>query len=136
MNTIAALKSKFPVGNLDHLLEDIEIPVLTGANAQGDLSWYPDLSSKATNFQPIPSGGEIILSGNNGHPHTLFSMSGECLLSRNPSAQEQQLGTVVVPEGGLLLVGHNEHGYHIIGEGTYIFNRSREMRDEIILLAD
>ena len=135
MLTIETLKTDFPVGNLDHLIEDVEIPVLTGPNPQGDLSWYPIREGNVAGLKPIPREGVVILAGNNGHPHTLFSMTGECLYAPN-TQRGQRLGTVVVPEGAVLLVGHNEHRYHAVGAGTYIFNRSREMRDEIRMLAD
>jgi hypothetical protein len=62
-------------------------------------------------------------------------MTGECLFAPGPKG-DQRLGTAVVPEGGVLLVGHNEHGYHAVGEGTYVFNAAREQRNEIRRLAD
>lgn len=136
MNTIELLKNQFPVGDLEHLMSDAEIPVLTGPNSQGDLSWYPiNTDKKIADLEAIPANGKVVLEGNNGHPHTLFSMTGECFISISPS-QGQLLGTVVIPEGSVLLVGHNEHGYNAVGAGTYLFNRSREMREEIELLAD
>ena len=36
---VTELSTTFPVGNLDHLLSDVEIPVLTGPQAQGDDCW-------------------------------------------------------------------------------------------------
>jgi hypothetical protein len=134
MNTIATLAEKFPIGDLSHL-DDIEIPVSSGPNAQGDLSWFPLRSGKVAGLKPIPQEGVVILSGNNGHPHTLFSLKGECSVALNLT-QEQRLATVVVPEGAELLVAHNEHGYHVVGEGTFQFNCAFEYRTELRRLAD
>jgi hypothetical protein len=128
------LSTKFPIGNLSHLLDDAEIPVLTGPQAQGDVFWYPMKPGQVAGLVPIPVKGVVIVEGLNGHPHTLFA-DGECFWSANPG-RDQRLGTAVVPEGSTLIVAHNEHGYSAVGAGSYVFNRSREQADEIKLLAD
>jgi len=129
-----ALQKMFPVGDLDHLLDEAEIPVLKTPQAQGDVFWYPVRDGQVSGLKPIPSQGLVIVEGLNGHPHTLFA-DGECLFAPNPQ-RGQRLGTAVIPEDSTLIVGHNEHGYSMVGSGTYVFNRSREQSDEIRILAD
>lgn len=134
MNTLEIAK-KFPIGNLDHLFERSEIPVLTGPQAQGDVSWFPVREGKVADLKEIPTEGIVIVEGQNNHPHVLFNYQGTCLFKKDTS-RGVGIGTVVVPEGSILGVGHNEHGYNMVGKGTYVFNRAREMRQEIQLLAD
>jgi hypothetical protein len=129
------IEAKFPIGNLDHLLDDAEIPVLTGPNAQGDVSWYPVRSGQVAGLKEIPVEGVVIVEGQNGHPHVLFNYEGTCLFKPDTN-RGQGIGTVVVPEGAVLGLGHNEHGYHMIGAETYVFNRAREQADEIRLVQD
>jgi hypothetical protein len=134
MNTLEVAK-KFPIGNLDHLFGELEIPVLTGAQAQGDVSWFPTPKGEVAGLKEIPAKGIVIVEGQNGHPHVLFNYEGTCLFK--PDTQRGSgIGTVVVPEGAVLGVAHNEHGYNMVGTGTYVFNRAREMADGIRLVAD
>ena len=135
MNTLESLATKFPVGDLGHLLDEVEIPVLTGPQAQGDVSWYPTRAGQVAGLLPIPKEGLIILEGRNGHPHTLFA-EGECFFAPNKDRNAVSLGTAVVNEGSTLFVGHNEHGYNALGAGQYLFNGAREQASEIRRLAD
>jgi hypothetical protein len=132
---VTELSTTFPVGNLDHLLSDVEIPVLTGPQAQGDVSWYPIRKGQVAGLKEIPAEGIVIVEGQNGHPHILFNYQGVCFF-RPDTNRGIGIGTVVVPEDAVLGVGHNEHGYNMVGEGSYVFNRSREQADKIKILAD
>lgn len=129
------LNQRFDIGDLSHLIDDAEIQVLTGPQAQGDVSWYPT-DKKAQDAKEIPQGGLVIMEGLNNHPHTLFAQDGPVMFSRNPDKSAVYLGTAVVPKGSTLVVGHNEHGFSAVGEGTYIFNGAREQANEIRRLAD
>lgn len=124
-----ALQEKFPVGNLDHLLEGAEIPVLAGPQAQGDVSWYP--VEEEIKGEPIPQEGLVIVEGQNGHPHTLFADGGPVFFERQGAA-----GLALVPEGSTLIIGHNEHGYSAAAPGTYRFTVARQQADEVRRLAD
>jgi hypothetical protein len=131
---VKELTKKFPVGDLEHLLDTVEIPVSSGPQAQGDVAWYPVRKGQVEGLKPIAAKGIVIVEGLNGHPHTLFA-DGECFWAPN-TQRGQRLGVAVVPEGSTLIIGHNEHGYSAAGPGQYNFNRSREQRTEIEILAD
>ncbi len=134
MNTLE-IATRFPIGDLQHLEEALEIPVLTAPQAQGDVSWYPVREGNVAGLEEIPADGIVIVEGQNGHPHVLFNYEGTCFFK--PDKQRGQgIGTVVVPESAVLGVGHNEHGYNMVGPGTYVFNRAREQADEIRIVAD
>lgn len=135
MNTLDSLKTKFPVGDLGHLLDDVEIPVLTGPQAQGDVSWYPTRPGQVAGLIPIPTEGLVILEGRNGHPHTLFAIGG-CFFAPNTDRRAVSLGTAVIEKDATLIVGHNEHGYSAVGAGQYLFNGAREQASEIRRLSD
>ena len=134
MNTIATLTQKFNTGSLDHLIADTEIPVLTGPNAQGDVSWWPTREGKVAGLIEVKPEGYPVVKGEAGGNTHLLLADGPVFFA--PSKDLLRLGTLVIPEGSVAHLHHPEHGYHSIGAGTYIMKGQRTQMDEIRRIAD
>jgi hypothetical protein len=134
MNTLETLGAKFNQGSFDHL-EDIEIPVLTGMQRQGDVIVIPQREGKIAGLLPIPKEGIAVVRGENGGNTHLLVAEGDVTYAPNPS-RGQRLGSLLVGEGGVAYLTHPEHGFNAIGTGSYVINRQREQADEIRIIAD
>jgi hypothetical protein len=138
--TIAELITRHGVDVLEHLDRQIDVPVLTGLQAQGDVIVIPQkglgLLDKVDT--PVPSSGVAVVRGENGgNTHLLLADQGPVFYSAAaPMSTSLKLGTLVVPEGSTALLAHPEHGYAGIGPGRYEVRRQREQADEIRLVAD
>lgn len=128
-------------------------PVITGLQAQGDLIIIPwDAvimrhvdKEHVARAEQIPAGGVVVLTGNNGHDHTLAPVPGvrwyryrsnDFSSSSWRSPTPTTLGILVVDEGSVGVLGHIEHGDSYIGPGRYVIRRQREQADEIRAVAD
>jgi hypothetical protein len=114
-----------------HLAADAEVPVLTGAQAQGDLLVVPVHPTEAPElpWQPVPDGGVQVVRGEaTGNTHWLhrgFDSPGV----RWAEAEDAGLtiGFLDVPaEQSAQLIHTDEHGANGIGPGFYRINRKRE----------
>lgn len=128
MRTVAELIESTGVDVLEHLNRQASVPVLTGPQIQGDVSFLPIHGQAST---PIPAAGVVVASGREGHDHRLV---GGGFFDRNEGGV--QIGVLTVPEGGEVYAAHDEHGFMGFGPGTYRVGRQREQADEIALVAD
>lgn len=130
--TLAELTSRTGLTVLDHLEQQVHIPVLDGLQAQGDLIVIPlavlddvHVPSRARWRAVPPDGVELLRGAAGGNPHTLVA---------EPGAAEW---TADVQDGQWLAVGvlratrpayliHPEHGGSGIAAGTYVIRRQRE----------
>lgn len=131
MATLAEIEQQTGVTVFDHLARDAEVPVVTHAAAQGDVSILR--VAKAAASTPIPAAGMPIIRGEaGGNTHSLhgigafFDAADAALL----------LGTLSVPEGRQAHLLHPEHGGMAIAPGTYEIGRQREYAGEWRLVAD
>ena len=134
MNTLTKLSSKFNTEVLGHL-EDIEVPVLSGLQRQGDVMIVPSRPGQVTGLEPVPSEGFPVVRGENGGNTHLLVAEGDVSFAPNP-VRGQRLGTLLVGEGSVAWLTHPEHGFNGIAPGQYIITRQREQSDEIRLVAD
>lgn len=135
METLEKLSQKFHTGSLEHLEAQAEIPVLTGAQRQGDVSWWPMRAGQVAGLEQVKPEGYPVVKGEAGGNTHLLLAEGEVLFA--PSSQGGvRLGTLVVKEGSVAHLHHPEHGYNSIGSGTYLFNGQRTQMDEIRRVAD
>jgi len=133
-----------------HLVADAEVPVLTGAQAQGDLLVFPATATGdgAPAWGPVPDGGVQLVRGEaTGNTHWLHrglaadgSRSEGVRWAPAPAVRTGPgtdpaddggpplaLGLLHVPEGGSALLIHtDEHGANAIGPGSYAIHRKRE----------
>lgn len=134
--TVAALEKRTGITIDDHLLRELEIPVLTGVpQRQGDILFIPGTPNQRATT-PIPAGGYPVVRGENGgNTHALHTDLGECFY--DPAGGDgQRLGVLTVAENSVAILSHPEHGFMGFGSGTYAVHRQREQADEIRMVAD
>lgn len=119
-----------------HLTAELEVPILTGVQAQGDLLVFPAEAPADVRWQTVPADGvQLIRSEATGNTHWLHQDQG-CRGVRwaEPELEQiwnddlaQRLAYVHVPDGeAALLIHTEEHGANGLGPGTYAINRKRE----------
>jgi hypothetical protein len=120
------------VGVPPHLLADAEIPVLTGAQAQGDLLVVPAEPPSSLRWRPVgPEGVQVVHGEATGNTHWLhrgFDATGVRWADPDPDDEDELvLGYLSVPEGASALLIHtDEHGANGIGPGRFAVRRKRE----------
>jgi hypothetical protein len=138
MHTFSSALSLVGVTVPDHLAADADVPILTGAQAQGDLIVIPVPEPTGLDWETLPSNGIQVVHGEaGGNTHWLhpgFDSPGVCWAPTppppRPTAQAGlALGHVRVPEGqSALLIHTDEHGANGLGPGTYVLHRKRQLR--------
>jgi len=114
---------------------DLEIPVLTGVQRQGDVLVRPAIVTAVT---AVPAAGTPVVRGENGgNTHTIHAADGPVYCDTGTaSTRNLQVACLSVPEGSTAYLGHPEHGYMGIGPGDYEIRRQREMAEEMRMVAD
>ena len=141
--TLTEVLSRHDISVADELLADIEVPVLTGVQRQGDVLIVPrgklGVAERAA-MASIPATGVAVVRGEaTGNTHLLDAIDGDCRWSAHESRStgDLVLGVLEVPEGALAALIHtDEHGCNMIGAGVYVLHGKREMADEIRRVAD
>ncbi|WP_214406900.1 hypothetical protein [Pseudonocardia lacus] len=127
------------VGTLGVLDSEIDVPILTGAQRQGDVIVL-SRPQRAPATTPIPpSGVQVVKAEASSNTHTLHSWDGACSFDADPTGGDTglTLGTLTVPEGASAYLVHTEeHGANGIGPGTYELRRQREFAGEWRRVAD
>lgn len=121
---------------LDYLDRSMEVPQITAAACQGDVSIFRrDNMTPATT--PMPKTVMVVRSEASSNTHTLHP-NGECFFDYNPDASVTNLtiGTLTVAEGSSAFMSHQEHGGIEIMPGTYRIGRQREFQGEWQMVAD
>ncbi|GAA1077250.1 hypothetical protein [Nocardiopsis composta] len=133
--TLADLTARTGLDVLDHLEQQVSVPVIDGLQAQGDLivvpaGLVPGFSPPVdrSSWEEVPAAGlELLRSASGGNPHTLVA-DGGCLWARFVNdPQHLALGAVRTTRPAYLL--HPEHGGTGIAPGTYLIRRQREGGD-------
>lgn len=137
--TLAEVIDRHGVDVLDHLDRQLEVPVLAGLQAQGDVIVVPEaigyVRKPATT--PVPRAGVAVVQGENGGNTHLLIAEGEVFFdSMTRTDTGLDLGVLTVAEGAQAFLAHPEHGYAGIAPGSYTVRRQREQADEIRLVQD
>lgn len=133
--TLASAIDHYGVDVHEHLDREFEIPVLSGAQRQGDVIVLPRHTTPATTT--VPQAGHPVVRGENGGNTHLLLADGDVFFdAKVASATDLALGTLTVAEGATAYLAHPEHGYVGIAPGTYEVRRQREQADELRLVAD
>lgn len=117
--------------------DDIEIPVLTGVQRQGDVIVVP--ATGVSVVQPVPTAGAPVVRGESGgNTHAIHADpdSGVCCDTLAALPTDLRVATLYVPKGATAWLAHPEHGFLGIGPGTYEVRRQREQADELRMVAD
>lgn len=127
--------SKFGTEVLDHLDRQVQVPVVTTAACQGDVSILRVTTAPATTV--VGKAGVAVVRGENGgNTHSLHG-SGSIFWDVAPErADSLVLGTLTVPAGSEAVLAHPEHGFLSIAPGTYRLGRQREFAGEWRMVAD
>lgn len=135
MITIAQLVEVTGKDVLDHLDRSAEVPVISQAACQGDVSILRVTTAAATT--PMPKTVVVVASEASSNTHTLHP-AGECYWDRHEAsgAGDVMLGTLTVPEGATAFMSHQEHGGIEIAPGTYRIGRQREFAGEWAYVRD
>ncbi len=118
-----------------HLAAQAEVPVLTGAQRQGDIIALPTRPG-ADAGTPVPAEGVAVVRGEAGGNTHLLVADGAVTWRATSGDDRLELGTVTVPPGGVAWLLHPEHGAQGLGPGCYRIRRQREQADEIRMVAD
>lgn len=132
MKTLNELAAQTGVELDEHLVRDLEIPVLSGVQCQGDLIVLPASAAGRiypAAVQPVPAQGVELLRGQ--HPHVLVADPGTCRVLR---LDGQDLAVVDADAAVHLL--HPEHGGMGLAPGRYVVRRQREQAEQQRLVAD
>jgi len=123
---------------LDHLDRDLEIPVIDGLQAQGDLILIPIAApgpSAADGRQTVPAAGvPVIEAAGAGHEHRLFAGTPGTAFWTPARGSGQDIGVLECTAPAF--VAHPEHAYAGLAPGAYLFRRQREQADVERLVAD
>lgn len=114
---------------------DIDIPVLSGVQRQGDVLVRP---ADVTATKPVPAAGTPVVRGESGgNTHAIVPADGPVFCDVNAgSARDLRVAVLSVPEGSTAYLSHPEHGFMGIAPGNYEIRRQREMAEEIRMVAD
>lgn len=142
--TFAALKERFNTGTefVGDFAADLDIPVLSGPQCQGDVSVCPiDLYGTTPTFgDPVAvtgAGVEVIRGGAMNNAHTLRSLdAGVVWRPVVFSGEGVALGELTVADGAQCFLEHSEHGFNGVAAGTYVVGRQREQAEAVRMVAD
>lgn len=117
---------------LDH---QVSIPLLSGAQRQGDVIILPRPGVTATTR--VPDAGTPVVRGENGGNTHAIQADGEVYCDvLQPSVRELTVARLFVAEGAEAVLCHPEHGFNRIAPGSYEIRRQREMAEEMRMVAD
>ena len=133
MATLADIEQATGVTVFDYLARDAEVPTVTEAACQGDVSIRRMDQPAAT--IPLPKAGFPVVRGEaNANTHSLH---GDAFYDPSDGRDgDLVLGTLTVPDGREAYLLHPEHGGMAIQPGTYLIGRQREWSGEWRMVAD
>ena len=134
-STIDSMTTRTGVTVLDHIDLSADVPVVSVAAAQGDVSILRVTTRPATT--PMPARVDVVRGEAGGNTHSLHP-SGDCFwdAATARSVADLTLGTLTVPEGSTAVLAHPEHGFLELAPGTYRIGRQREYAGEWAYVAD
>ena len=134
MPSLQVLAARYGYDDLSVAFPEADIPVLRGAQRQGDVLVLPSTLPKSLpgfgRSQRLDGGVVVVGSDGFGHTHTLFGDGVVRRLRASESARDKTIAWLVVPEGGEAFLMHSdEHGALGVGPGAYEIRRQLEYRD-------
>ena len=134
-STIDSMTTRTGVTVLDHIDPSADVPVVSVAAAQGDVSILRVTTRPATT--PMPARVDVVRGEAGGNTHSLHP-SGDCFwdAATARSVADLTLGTLTVPDGSTAVLAHPEHGFLELAPGTYRIGRQREYAGEWAYVAD
>jgi hypothetical protein len=116
---------------IEHL--DLEVPILTGPQCQGDVLVLP-VGKRKDRGAHVPLTGIAVVTGETtgGNAHILHALDGECFWrAAEDAATGLVQGWLTVPKGSSATLLHTaEHSVIGIGCGRFEIRRQREFAGE------
>lgn len=142
--TLGEALARHQITVADELLADIEVPVLTGPQRQGDVLIIPRPLAGRTELAQMTlvgrEGVPVVRGEATGNTHLLDAVTGTVHWQPTTSTGtggDLRLGVLHVDEGAVAMLLHtDEHGANGIGPGTYVLTGKREQAEEIRRVAD
>jgi hypothetical protein len=132
--------SQLAGGDLRALARELDVPVLSGLQHQGDLSVIP--AEMADDYTPpqglVPVAGVAVIGDkpDGGNIHLLLA-DGQVLFDPLPVYGSRiTAGCLHVLPGAEAYLDHPEHGNSGIAPGRYVLRRKRAMGREIEIVSD
>lgn len=123
MKTLADIEQIAGRRAYDWLARDLETPVLSGPQAQGDLFVLP-ITSEVSGSDVLRAGVDVIEpTADGGHAHTLVAPDGGVALEW-VDGHAHIIALICVAQPAYLL--HDEHGASGIAPGNYELRRQTE----------
>lgn len=136
MTSVRTMSELIEATGLDVLTEldrQLEIPLLSGAQRQGDVLVRPAAVTATT---PVPATGTPVVRGENGGNTHAIQADGEVYCDvLDPSPTDLAVARLTVVSGEAVLC-HPEHGFNRIAAGSYEIRRQREMGEQMRMVAD
>jgi hypothetical protein len=133
MATINDLARTTGVTVVTGLDTDIDIPVLSGLQRQGDVLVLPAAVTATTS---VPAAGTpVVRGGNGGNTHVVYAADGPVYCDAG-TRDGLRVAALTVPDGSTAYLGHPEHGYMGIEPGSYEIRRQREMAGRARMVVD
>ena len=130
-------RHKITTDGIEHL--DLQVPVLTGPQRQGDLLIVPCNPPQALGGL-IAKQGVTVVRGetSGGNAHILHALEGDCYWAPSPTADTDLVqGMLTVGDDSKATLIHTqEHNVIGIGPGSYEIRRQREYQGEWRRVAD
>jgi hypothetical protein len=135
--TLGEAIDRHGVDVLEHLDRDLEVPVLTGLQLQGDVAVVPvpHVGPVDLDAGRVPAEGIPVVRGEAGGNTHLLLADGDVRFYP-PDVRGLAVGLLVVQEATTAFLAHPEHGYLGVGPGFYEIRRQREQAEEERLVAD
>jgi hypothetical protein len=137
--TYADTLGKHNIALPDDLIAGVEVPVITGAQCQGDVGIWPRPAvgkAELTQMTKVPAAGVDVVKGTN--THILDAYHGDVFWQPHTTFRgDLTVGVLHVPDGSVAVLTHtDEHTSNGIGPGTYELTGKREQAEEIRRVAD
>lgn len=139
MPNTAQLVDQHHITVLDHLDMEVDIPILSGMQRQGDVIVIPAASAGivAHAATPVPAAGTPVVRGESGgNTHAIVAEGPVFCDTITGRADQLTVALLTVPEGSTAWLAHPEHGYAGIAVGIYEIRRQREQSDVIRMVQD
>ena len=127
----------------DELLADVEVPILTTGQFQGDVGIFNRAAvgrAELEAMQQVPAKGIAVVRGETttgANSHILDAYDGPVFWQPADRRDDVTLGILHVPEGSVAMLTHtDEHSSNGIGPGTYVITGQREQADIVRRVAD
>jgi hypothetical protein len=113
-------------GHVSEALAEIEVPVLDGPQAQGDLLIVPVARTAGAGAVDVTAPVDVIPAVNGGHAHTLVAPDGGCRIALRSTGGADDLVLALVDAEQPVYLLHAEHGATGLAPGSYELRGQRE----------